>query len=372
MERSLRAILIEVDQSIIDTIHYANDVINYVLRWCYDNKETNYYRAHDALYKELRKQFLNLQSSLIQSCIEVATQIHKKEPDKLHIKKRHSSIRLNARCFTPWMDTKTVSLVTIQKRKKYKFKCRDNPPWYKPDIKSKSIRLRIKGRRVEVDFCYTLPTPDITVASTSKVVGVDLGIRAIAVTNDNRFLNKDTKKHQRRYAYNRQVLQHKGTRSAHRRLKTMSGRERRFVRDRNHCIAKEIVDNSDVVVVEDLSQIRKRVGNKGRKFNRRFYKWSFAELSSLIEEKCEASGKLFLKIDPKNTSKQCSRCETLNEVKKKREYECDSCGLHLNRDLNAARNISQRGNALLGRLLVNQPYGWAKPASKPPNLFGGN
>ena len=36
-------------------------------------------------------------------------------------------------------------------------------------------------------------------------------------------------------------------------------------------------------------------------------------------------------------------------------FHCRRCGYSLNADLNAARNIAKLGNALLGRLSVNQP-----------------
>jgi len=76
---------------------------------------------------------------------------------------------------------------------------------------------------------------------------------------------------------------------------------------------------------------------------------------------------------------RCSGCGNLG-IRKKHDFRCPLCGLNLDADLNAARNIAQLGIALLGRLIVNQPIvacddaGHACPAEhsyKPPNLLGG-
>jgi len=51
-------------------------------------------------------------------------------------------------------------------------------------------------------------------------------------------------------------------------------------------------------------------------------------------------------INPKNTSRTCSRCGYINgNLKEKKILECENCGLKINRDLNAAINI---GMALCG------------------------
>ena len=57
-----------------------------------------------------------------------------------------------------------------------------------------------------------------------------------------------------RYQYNRSELQYAGTGSARRKLKELSGRERRFVQDTNHVISKRIACLPfNVIALEDLS-----------------------------------------------------------------------------------------------------------------------
>ncbi|WP_017305939.1 hypothetical protein [Spirulina subsalsa] len=52
----------------------------------------------------------------------------------------------------------------------------------------------------------------------------------------------------KRYLHNRKTLQQKGTRSAKRRLKAMSGREKWFMGDVNHCVTKKLANFRDVIL----------------------------------------------------------------------------------------------------------------------------
>ena len=75
---------------------------------------------------------------------------------------------------------------------------------------------------------------------TVGVLGVDLGIENITVDSD-RQIFEQTRQH-----YNRQrsALQKAGTKSAKRKLKKVAGKERRFKKDTNHVIPKNIVLNA--------------------------------------------------------------------------------------------------------------------------------
>ena len=93
--------------------------------------------------------------------------------------------------------------------------------------------------------------------------------------------------------------------------------------------------------------------------------FSWAEFLNFLEQKCEEKDKHFVKIDrwfP--SSKLCSNegCGCLNENLKlsDRTFRC-GCGLILDRDINAARNIKREGLRLLsstkGVHLLKKPTG---------------
>src|SRR5207244_13480854 len=131
------------------------------------------------------------------------------------------------------------------------------------------------------------PTPE----THQHVVGVDVGQRYLAVTAqlDNGasfYSGTQSRAKADHYARLRKRLQHKGTRSATRRLIVMSGRERRLKQDRNHQISRAIVDQHphSIIGLEDLTHIRERTTRKQgkkttrnqRRANRHAYQWAFA------------------------------------------------------------------------------------------------
>ncbi len=125
---------------------------------------------------------------------------------------------------------------------------------------------------------------------------MDVGQRYIAVTADTQnksrfFSGKQVRHKASRYVRARKSLQRKGTRSATRRLVALSGRERRFIADTNHCIANQVVAPSTLIGLENLTHIRERTKPKKRgkkaskKLNRISIKWSYVAVESNIRGK---------------------------------------------------------------------------------------
>src|SRR5919202_39276 len=163
---------------------------------------------------------------------------------------------------------------------------------------------------------------DLMPSDIKRVVGVDVGQRYIAVATDTKnktqfFRGKEVRYKASRYARARKSLQRKGTRSATRRLVALSGRERRFIADTNHCIAKQVVTPSTLIGLENLTHIRERTNpkNKGKKASSRQRRansnkarWSFAELHGFIDYKAVLSGSFAVKVDAHYTSQACPCC----------------------------------------------------------------
>ncbi|MGC8672258.1 MAG: transposase [Thermoplasmata archaeon] len=64
--------------------------------------------------------------------------------------------------------------------------------------------------------------------------------------------------------------------------------------------------------------------------------------------------------ETRNTSRECSVCGSLTRIEHGRTLHCDHCGLSIDRDLNAAINISKKGRTGLKR---SQPYEGLKGSS---------
>src|SRR5262249_56242263 len=91
-----------------------------------------------------------------------------------------------------------------------------------------------------------------------------------------------------------------------RKLRAISGRERRFKANTNHTIAKKIVakatDTGRGIAIEDLEGIRNRTRFR-KKQRDRMSKWAFAELRGYIEYKAALAGVKVQPVDTRDTSR---------------------------------------------------------------------
>jgi len=150
-------------------------------------------------------------------------------------------------------------------------------------------------------------------------------------------------------------------RSAKRRLIALSGRERRFIADTNHQIAKQIAKPNSLIGLENLTGVRertksrsgKKVSTKQRRANRNKAKWSFAELHGYIDYKANLVGSVATKVPAHYTSQSCPKCghtSKANRPNKGLLFHCECCDFELHADLVGSRNIALR------TLLVRQDW----------------
>lgn len=118
----------------------------------------------------------------------------------------------------------------------------------------------------------------------------------------------------------------------------------------NHVISKEIVKKAKQynagIVLEKLKGLKKSKLNKSTPKNIRkaLHIWSYADLIEKIKYKAKLEGVPVKEVSPRNTSKTCSRCGYVNRrLKNERVFVCPKCGLKIDRDLNAAINIANKG-----------------------------
>jgi putative transposase len=219
---------------------------------------------------------------------------------------------------------------------------------------------------------------DPTFESHKEVIGVDVGIRYLAVTSTSlgktSFHTGKRVRHQaNHYARLRKRLQRKGTRWAKRRLQRIAQRERRLKQQANHVISKYIVKTHPQALIglEQLSDIRERtkrrkrrrkkngkgseaVSPKARKSNRVYSQWSFAQLQGMIAYKAVLSSSMAIKVDANSTSKSCPKCgytSDKNRPQKGLLFHCQNCHYELHADLVGARNLTMR------TLLLRQDWG---------------
>jgi putative transposase len=108
-----------------------------------------------------------------------------------------------------------------------------------------------------------------------------------------------------------------------------------------HKITRQLVDTYGVIVLEDLSL--KFMLQNGR-ISRSAHDVGLGIFRSLLDYKAMEAGVEIMTVDPRNTSQMCSGCGSI--VLKNlsvRLHFCPDCGLTLDRDVNAARNILSLG-----------------------------
>jgi putative transposase len=201
------------------------------------------------------------------------------------------------------------------------------------------------------------------VAPSAEAIGVDLGLNHPAVTSTKRFLGDPHWKEQERRLFRlRRKLQAKGTKSAKRHLRKLSGKLFRQRKDHDHVLSKCIVQHAtpgSTIVLENLSNIRERVTHKKGEGQRRMHSWSFAQFWSFTAYKAETRGIQVVKVDPRHTSQTCSRCghQARNNRRSQSLFLCRNCGYCLNADLNASYNIRDKHLACLASVGTPSPVG---------------
>lgn len=215
-------------------------------------------------------------------------------------------------------------------------------------------------RKGEVDLCFvrgkwflacTCDIPETEGFNPEDWLGVDLGIVNIATDSDGNVMTGEAVEKVRAHLARRRAgLQKRGTKAAKRRLRKLAGRQRRFQRHVNHCIAKALVSAAERtgrgIALEDLKRIRDRVtARRGQRA--RLHNWSFGQLRAFVAYKAALRGVPVLFINPRNTSRQCASCGHIDKRNRPDQatFSCVSCGHQDAADLNAARNLRDRARA---------------------------
>lgn len=195
---------------------------------------------------------------------------------------------------------------------------------------------------------YSTDTP--TVSDGAQFFGVDLGIAKVATLVGPGVVKfwsgRAIQDRRRRFQTYRTRMQRKGRLD---KVRAPQGKERRWQKDVNHKISRELVNivantPSGVIVLERLDGIRSRVRGSKR-FNRMMGNWAFRQLADMIIYKAEREGIPVVWIDPRKTSQTCSRCGHATRANRpdQAHFRCVSCGYQVNSDFNAAVNISLKG-----------------------------
>ena len=171
-------------------------------------------------------------------------------------------------------------------------------------------------------------------------------MNSLAATSTGTFWSGDEYDHWcREFEKRRAEMQQCGTQASHNAMLRLGKRERAWRKQYLHTIANEIVEEAvdhdcDVIVFEDLTDIRERLPDADW-----HHIWAFRRLYEYVEYKAPEQGVAVEDVEPKYTSQRCSHTDcgfTHEDNRDGERFECLKCGYAVNVDYNAAKSIGLR------------------------------
>jgi len=336
------------------TLEVANAACTFVSAQAWNTKTFGQYRLHDLCYREIRDRFALTAQMAVRVIAKVAD-AYKLDRKALRKFRPTSGIAYDDRILRWDLTGSRVSIWTVDGRQWIPFVCGTRQ------------RVLLTTRLGETDLVHTgkhflllaaCEVQEPEPRDFHDALGVDLGVTNIAVDSDGRIyssgrLNGLRHRHRRL----RQRLQKKGTKAAKRLLKKRSRKEQRLATHTNHCISKALVatakDTGRAIALEELTGIRDRLTVRcGQRAT--LHSWAFGQLRAFVSYKAKRAGVPLLLVDPKNTSRPCPACGSVDKANRKSQslFSCQSCGFAGLADWIAAENIR--------RVAVNRPH--AEPA----------
>ncbi|MCP1715682.1 IS605 OrfB family transposase [Methanocalculus alkaliphilus] len=326
-----------------------NEACNYVSEFAWRNKVFGKIELHKNLYYDIRPRF-ELSSQMVVRLIGKVSESYLTDRSCYHEFKPHGAIVYDQRILTiKALDT--CSILTLEGRETITMSYGRYQPLELKRVRGQADLVLIKN---QFYLLLIVDIPEDPQLEPQDIIGVDLGIVNIATTSTGEtFSGKQCTESRKKYTRIKGILQSVCTWDAKKHLKKLSGKERRFKNDTNHCISKLIVteakDTGSGIALEDLTGIRDQVpGYKSLKTA--IGKWAFYEIAMYIRYNAHMVGIPVYLVDPQYTSQQCSCCGYTSRENRKTQSDffCIKCGYSDNADINAAKNIASRAD-------VNQP-----------------
>ena len=210
-------------------------------------------------------------------------------------------------------------------------------------------------------LCLTVEIERREHVAPRAAVGIDLGVKNVAVTSDGERL--DAIRFYRDAQWRLKALQRRGHRRQAQRLHRKIRRRRL---NACHQFTRHIVNTYQDIVVGDVSSTKlvrthlaKAVLDSG---------WGM--IKRMLQYKGDHAGRSVQIINERNTTRVCSSCGALTgpggpRHLAVRQWKCADCGESHDRDVNAARNILAVGSRCWASVCGNEPPLRSSPAREP-------
>lgn len=234
--------------------------------------------------------------------------------------------------------------------------------WHRP-IEGKIKTVRIRRQAGKWYACFACEVNEQSLEPTGQSVGIDVGVHHLLATSDNEVV--DNPRWYRNAQAKLRILQRRVSRrkigGSNRRKSVLAlQRQHEYIansrKDFLNKSAHSLIVRYDFIALEDL-QIRGMVRN--RHLSKSILDAGWGYLKQRLADKAAEAGRQVVLVNPSYTSKTCSSCGALFEGLSlaDRWIEC-SCGLSMDRDVNAALNTLARARSA-SVLWVGQTH-WGK------------
>ena len=240
----------------------------------------------------------------------------------------------------------------------------------------KAVRITLRNRCLTVNLTYQVEIAQL--APSNKAVGIDFGVNQRLTASDGTIIPGIQRDRRQVTHLQRAVARaKKSSNSRRKKISRLANAHRKArIRNRNLChrLTTEIVRNYGHIAVEALripNMVRSASGtleepgtNVAAKsgLNRSISDQTWGLIRQQLRYKAEWAGRAYVEVDPRNTSRTCSRCDTLApDQQEYRLFRCPCCGLEADRDINAATNILNRSEGT--PLRTHNPHGCAQEDS---------
>jgi len=198
--------------------------------------------------------------------------------------------------------------------------------------------------------CLSCETDARPLPPTEHITGVDVGLVSFATLSNGeqienpRFYRKD-EADLKRVQKRKDAAKNAQDWDENKRQKALLGRIHERIASRRsdfaHKRSRELVNSYQVIVFEELAP---QAMGKSRGMRKSIMDVAWTQFVSMTIGKAAEAGRTVILVDPRNTSKLCSHCgELVQKTLSDRTHTCLNCGLVMDRDVNAAINILQRG-----------------------------
>jgi len=184
--------------------------------------------------------------------------------------------------------------------------------------------------------------------SEQRAMGVDLGVVSHVTTSSGFIIPADkTTKYLNHFKAVNRSLQKKGTKASRRKLIYRSDKQRRYLADVQHCVARDVVNEArhclcSILVLEALSGANRPKVGKG--YAKGIKAWAYDQQAKFIVRKAVKEGMAVFAVPAAHTSDTCPVCGYSHRDNRfdRDTFWCTKCGYTAHADVNAACNIKSR------------------------------